>query len=340
MSFNRASSSFFTIILFLFSCSQSHHQTSIELWGEAQGTTYHIKYNGIDAVDYQIEIDSILLDIDNSMSTYVSSSTISRVNSTDSIFEIDPYFAEVFSKAKGVHHSTNGAFDPTVMPLVNAWGFGHQEKKKIDNALIQSLLPLVNFDAVVIENKTEKLFKSNVHVQLDFNAIAQGYTVDVIGEYLEFKGIENYLVEVGGEVAAKGLSENDEIWRIGIDKPIDNANEREIQAIINLSNRALATSGNYRKYYIKEGTKYAHTINPKTGYPVRHSLLSVTVIANDCITADAYATAFMVMGLNDAKKFINNNIELGLDAYFIYSEKGEWASYITPELKDIIREEN
>ena len=278
-----------------------------------------------------------------------SSSIISKINKGDTTVVPDRYFTDVFKRSKEVSERTNGAFDPTVAPLVNAWGFGFTEGiQKVDSIIIDSLLKYVDYRLVDIEN--DRLVKDTSGLQdinaanmikLDFNAIAQGYTVDVLAEMLNSKAIENYMIEVGGEVRSKGKNQNDELWRIGIDKPEEGVKDRDIIAIIELNNRSLATSGNYRKFYEKNGVKYSHTIDPKTGYPVRHSLLSATVIASDCITADAYATAFMVMGIDKARVFLQENEDIGLEAYFVYSgPKGEWESYFTAGIGKYLEEDH
>ncbi|MCB0410235.1 MAG: FAD:protein FMN transferase, partial [Flavobacteriales bacterium] len=198
---------------------------------------------------------------------------------------------------------------------------------------IDSLLKFVDFNQVSINDSL--VMKINPGTMLDFNAIAQGYSVDVLALFLEEKGIENYMVEVGGELRVKGVNKNDTLWRVGIDKPIENNRERELQAIISLENSSLATSGNYRKFYEKDGVKYSHTINPLTGYPVQHSLLSVTVIAPTCALADAYATAFMVLGLEKSKQIVENNPDL--EAFFIYSnEKNEMETFATKQIRKFI----
>ena len=333
-----------SILFLLASCNPQSNTTLVTLWGEAQGTTYTIKYLDESSTDYQTEIDSILKDIDNSLSVYVPASIISRVNRGDSTVIIDKYFTDVFQKAMEVAERTDAAFDPTVAPLVNVWGFGFTEgTSDIDSAMIDSILYYVNYKLVRLEN--HKTAKDKPRVMLDFNAIAQGYTVDVLGEFFENKGIDNYLIELGGEIKARGKSipplggRKGGWWKIGIDKPVENINEREIEAVIELIDKALATSGSYRKFYEKDGIKYSHTIDPKTGYPVRHSLLSATVIAGDCMTADAYATAFMVMGIEKSKEFLKENKDLNLDVYFIYSNRvGEWETYYSSGLKDILNE--
>ncbi|PCI96506.1 MAG: thiamine biosynthesis protein ApbE [Flavobacteriales bacterium] len=321
-------------ILLLFGCGESApSKQKIVVDGFAQGTTYSVVYISKDGVNYQRAIDSTLIAIDNSMSTYQKKSLISKFNQSDSTGVIDQLFADVFMISEEVYEATNGAFDPTVAPLVNAWGFGFENLNSTDSSTIDSLLHFVDFKQVQSDDKG--LSKSKKEIMLDFNAVAQGYTVDVLADLLEVRGIQNYLVEVGGELKAKGLNMNDTLWRIGIDRPLPNLKEREIEAIVSLDNKALATSGNYRKFYEKDGMKYSHTINPKTGYPVEHNLLSVTVITDNCGYADAYATAFMVMGLQDSKDFLSTHKEL--EALLIYSDKnGDLQTFITDELKNYI----
>jgi len=340
------------------SCEQQ--QEAIHLRGEAQGTTWSVKYWGESAADWKLEVDSILLDFDQSLSVYVPNSTVSKFNSdsTGVSFEEweDPYFEYMFSLSEQVYKNTQGAFDPTVMPLVNYWGFGFEKintERDIDSSAIDSLLQLVGFEeiqfkAVTISDEAPddieitveyRFIKEKPGTMLDFNAIAQGYSVDVLAEFLVSKGIENYMVEIGGEVRAEGRNEKGELWKIGIDKPLPNEAGRELQAVIALKNKAIATSGNYRKFYVKNGIKYAHTIDPKTGYPVNHSMLSATVLANDCATADAYATVFMVIGIDQSKEFLMEHEELSLEAYFIWSdEEGEWKTWMSEGLEGLIEE--
>ncbi len=304
--------------------------------GFAQGTTYNVSYISVDGVSHQRAIDSLLIEIDNSMSTYNKNSLISRWNKSEYgvNFNNDLNFTRVFNDSRQIYELTEGAFDPTVAPLVNAWGFGFENSEEIDSSKIQEILKYVGFEQNVIST-IDETHKLSSKVMLDFNAIAQGYTVDVLGSLLEKRGIKDYLVEVGGELKAKGLNINDTLWRIGIDRPLPNLKEREIEAIINLDNKALATSGNYRKFYEKNGLKYSHTINPKTGYPVEHNLLSATVVSTECGFSDAIATAFMVMGLEKSKEFLNKQVNI--EALLIYSdENGELQAFITDGLKDFI----
>ena len=320
--------------LFIISCNQKPKSSYITFGGFTQGTTYNITYESHDSTDYQNEIDYLLAEFDTSLSTYNKFSVISKINNNESNVT-DFYLRTVFKKSGELYKNTNGAFDITVAPLVNAWGFGFKNKEEITNALIDSLLEFVGFQNICIKDSI--IIKVDPRVMLDVNAIAQGYSVDVIADFLEKQGITNYLVEIGGEIKTKGINKKDKQWRIGIDKPFDNNNipGENLQAIITLSNKSLATSGNYRKFYERNGIKYSHTINPKTGYPVTHSLLSVTVITSDCMTADAYATAFMVMGLDKAFKLAE---ELPfIEAYFIYNnEDGTFQERATPEMQELL----
>lgn len=322
-----------TLTILLIGCSGSTSVSNkIIVKGFAQGTTYQITYLSKQGIDYQRSIDSLLIEIDNSLSTYHPKSIISRLNQHQNLVMIDDMFKDVFLISKGVYEKTNGAFDPTVAPLVNAWGFGFENSGNTDSTTIDSLMQYVGFEGVIL---SDSIFKLNDGVMLDFNAVAQGYSVDVLANFLREQGVHDFLVEVGGELIASGKNENDSLWRVGIDRPIEGLSEREIEAIIHLDNKALATSGNYRKFYEKEGVKYSHTINPKTGYPVRHSLLSVTVIAENCGEADAYATAFMVLGIEKSKALLKENQKL--EALLIYGdENGELQTFMTDGLENFI----
>ncbi|MCB8999736.1 MAG: FAD:protein FMN transferase [Bacteroidales bacterium] len=318
-------------------CSQEKTSVYMRIAGFTQGTTYHITYEYPDTIDFQQEVDSVLKSFDHSLSTYDSTSIIFAVNrnldvTTDSLFNY------VFDKSREVYDQSDGLFDITVMPLVNAWGFGPGLKEKMNPHHIDSLLQFVGMDKVRIENN--KVLKSDPRVQLDVNALAQGYSVDIVVQYLEKKGITNYVVEIGGEIRARGVNPEGKVWRIGIDKPefgnfIPGA---ELQAIISLKDKSLATSGNYRKYYEENGVKYTHSLDPKTGYPAKQSLLSATIIADDCITADAYATVCMVGGLEKSKEILNQHPEL--EAYLIYGDdSGIYQLFITPGMKALIAED-
>ena len=334
--FKSLKSTLLPIVLFLalVQCNENSDQlTSIS--GQAQGTTYHISYLSQQNINLKTEIDSLLEDIDSSLSTYLPFSIISRINKNDSGVVADKYFMDVFEKSLAISAKTDGLFDVTVAPVINAWGFGFTKKANVDSAMIDSILQFVGYKMVKIAGG--KVIKAKPEIMLDFNAIAPGYSVDVLAAFLESKGVQKYLVELGGEVKARGKKNENDFWRIGIDKPDESPGEgRPLQAIIYLRDKALATSGNYRKFYIENGKKYAHIIDPRTGYPAQHTLLSATVIADDCMTADAYATAFMVMGLERSKEFLFENLELGLEAYFIYEENGAWKTYRSESLEKLI----
>ena len=312
-------------------------QEPIVIAGVAQGTTYHITYVDSKNRDLQPEIDKILVDFDQSVSTYVPNSIISRINANEKNVKVDTYFKVCFNKAKEVWKNTNGAFDPTVYPLVNAWGFGPGRKQKIEKVKIDSILKFVGFDLITL--KGNKIIKKDPRVALDFNAFAQGYSVDVVSNFLNSKGIKAYIVEIGGEVYAKGKNSNGENWVIGIEKPIDNKESANpLKATVKLENLAIASSGNYRRFVIEDGVKYAHHLDPKTGYPAKNNLLSASVFAKECISADANATGILVMGLEKAKEFLKVHTEL--QAYLIYSDdKGNYQVYETPGLKAILTDE-
>lgn len=328
------------IFIFLFSllafsgCSESDPIRKIA--GEAQGTTWHITYISDDPTNHKPAIDSILRDLDMSLSTWVDTSLISRINRNEINVSVDRYFSDVFLKSVEVSNKTNGLFDVTIGPLVNAWGFGPGRKAIIDSLVIDSLLSFVNYKMLRLESG--KIIKAKPQIFIDFNAIAQGYSVDVLAEYLEKNGIKNYLVELGGELIAKGRK-NRESWTAGIDQPSEQqGSKRQLRAIVELNNRALATSGNYRKFYEEDGKKYAHIIDPRTGYPAKQNILSASVMANDAMSADAYATSFMIMGLDASRKFLKNNNDLNLDVFFVYDDRGRLKSYYSDGLKDHIKE--
>ncbi len=322
--------------LVLISACQSKKNNLITIDGEAQGTTWHISYLSEDTINHKQAIDSILKDIDRSLSTYVPVSIISRINNNEPDILVDPYFTDVFNKSMEVSQRTEGLFDVTVGPLVNAWGFGFSKKANIDSTRIDSILQYVDYKMLNLDGN--RLIKQKKEIQLDFNAIAQGYTVDVLASYLNKKGVENYLVELGGELIAKG-KKNTESWKVGIDQPTQNtSSERKLEAIIELTNRALCTSGNYRKFYEEDGKRFAHILDPRTGFPARQNILSATVIADDTMTADAYATAFMVMGLDRSKQFLEENKDLNLEVFFIYDENNTWKTYTSESLKNRIKQ--
>jgi FAD:protein FMN transferase len=323
------------VFIFFISCN-SNRQTLVKIEGNAQGTTYHITYLSYNGINHKTTIDSLLRAIDNSMSTWVPTSVISRVNDNDSTVTVDDYFIEVFTKSVEVSQKTDGFFDVTVGPLVNSYGFAATKKEKPDRRKVDSLLQFVGYQMLKLEGN--KIVKARPEIKLDFNALAQGYSVDVLARYLEGKGVDDYLIELGGEVKAKG-KKGEDYWKVGIDKPDEKVTgTRSIEAVIHLNNKALATSGNYRKFYEEDGKRYSHIIDPRTGYSAKQQLLSATVIANDGVTADAYATAFMAMGLKKSVAFLEAHPALGLEVYFIYDDGGRWKTYSSQSLKKWIEE--
>ena len=304
--------------------------------GEAQGTSYHITYLDKKNRDFKYKIEKILRNFDLSVSTYIPNSIISKINSNVENVKLDKYFITCFNKAKEVWKNTDGAFDPTVYPIVNAWGFGPGKKQQIEKQKIDSMMQFVGFN--LIEIKENKIVKKDPRVALDFNAFAQGYSVDVVSDFLISKGINSFVVEIGGEVYAKGKNGDGLDWTVGIEKPIDNKlDANPIKAIAILDNLAVATSGNYRRFVVEDGIKYAHHIDPKTGFPTKNNLLSASVFSIDCISADANATGILVMGLEKAKLFLASHTEL--QAYLIYSdESGKYQVFVTPGLMNIIKE--
>jgi thiamine biosynthesis lipoprotein len=321
--------------LVIISACQTKENKLIIIDGEAQGTTWHISYISNDGLNHKQAIDSILKDIDLSLSTYVPNSIISRINNNEPDVLVDSYFTDVFNKSLEVSQKTDGLFDVTIGPLVNAWGFGFSKRALIDSSSIDSILQFVDYKMLRI--KGDKLIKDKQEIKLDFNAIAQGYSVDVLALYLEKNGVKNYLVELGGELIAKG-KKNTEKWKVGIEQPLQNtSSERKLEAIIELNNRALCTSGNYRKFYEENGNRYAHILDPRTGFPARQKILSASVLADDAMTADAYATTFMVMGLEQSKQFLEENKDLNLEVFFIYDENNTWKTYTSESLKNRIK---
>lgn len=327
----------YAISLFLLNSVSIYSQhESIKIEGSAQGTTYHITYFDSKNRDFQPEIEKILQDFDLSVSTYIPNSIISKINSNQKNVIVDKYFIACFNKAKEVWKNTDGAFDPTVYPLSNAYGFGPGKKQKIEKSKIDSMLQFVGFQ--LIKLKGNHVVKKDPRVALDFNAFAQGYSVDVVSDFLNSKGIMAYIVEIGGEVYAKGRKPDEKNWTIGIEKPIDNKESgNPLKAIVKLEDLAIATSGNYRRFIIEDGVKYVHHIDPKTGYPTKNNLLSASIFAKECISSDANATGVLVLGLEKAKIFLQQHPEL--QAYLIYSdEKGNYQVYETPGLKSIVSE--
>jgi len=330
---------FFPLFAFcLMSCTMQKTDKYSVIDGFTQGTTYHVVYeasskNSPEKVRQGLE--RLFNKVDRSLSIYNDSSVISRINSNMSN-KTDSMFLEVFRLSADVWEKSSGAFDITVGPLVKAWGFGPDALKRFDKSRLDSLMALVGMGKVRIEG--DMVFKESPSMFIDMNAIAQGYTVDLAINYLKKLGIKDCLVEVGGEVRSSG-DKNGAGWNVGIDKPVDGNNDPgvEMEAIITLNNKALATSGNYRKFYVEDGIKYSHTIDPVTGYPARHTLLSATVFAADCATADAFATACMVVGKDSAISMIEKYDFL--EGYLIWSDSdGIMKTWMSKSLKELIRE--
>lgn len=309
---------------------RNHQQPYNHITGLVFGTVYKISYQ-YDG-DLKSEIEAELKRFDESLSPFNDSSIISRVNRNEDLVT-DSFFNVCFNRSMEVSHETEGAFDITIAPLANAWGFGFKKGTFPDSIMIDSLLQITGYEKVKLA-ADGKVIKHDPRIMLSCSAVAKGYSVDVVAQLLERKGIKNYMVDIGGEVVVKGKNPMEGLWRIGINKPVDDslATNHDLQTILEVTDLGLATSGNYRNFYYKDGKKYAHTIDPRTGYPVQHNILSSTVIAEDCMTADALATAFMVMGLDKAVTFCKANP--AIDAYFIYSgENGEFKTFFTEGMK-------
>ena len=325
---------FFILILALTVVCGCRNSTSKYIYnkGFVYGTMYSITYESPEGIDLQDQIDERFHEYTMIFSTFEKESIISKINDNKPT-ELSPEFITCFKKAMEVSKITDGAFDITAGPMVNAWGFGPETKEKITQEKIDSLIAITGYQKVKLEDG--KIIKENPNMKLDMSAIAKGYTSDLIGNFLAEKGCKNYMVEIGGEVVAKGKNEKGKIWTIGISKPDENDpfGNGELQAKVSLPDHALATSGNYRNFYIENGKKYAHTIDPKTSYPVQHSLLSSTVLADNCMTADAFATAFMVLGVDAAKKIVEKTS--GIEVYFVYvGEDGKNKVYMSDKFKD------
>ncbi len=306
------------IILVFNVCSRDKALKDYTLRGGVFGTTYKIIYLNAEK-DYRNSIDSLFFLINNSLSTYIPTSDISRINKGDSTVVVDDFFLEVFNKSKRIYTETDGYFDPTVGGLVKAWGFGSSRiKKNLSDKEIEKYKQFVGLEKINI--KSNKVYKAHPNIYLDFNSIAKGFGIDVVARFLNLKKVENYLIEIGGEVRAKGMKSKNLPWTIKLIDPTDKHNNKGFKNI-RLSNKSMATSGNYRKFRIaKDGKKYVHIINPKTGYALESSLLSASVISNtDCSDVDAYATAFMAMGLEKTVRFLEKN--KNLDAILIYYDK-------------------
>jgi thiamine biosynthesis lipoprotein len=306
-----------------------------KIHGLTQGTEYLITYQHRDSVSIQPEVDALLQRFDMSLSTYIPNSLISRINNNEEGVVVDELFKKVWDEAYRINALTDGAFDITVWPLVNAWGFGPGRKLEMDQHVIDSLMQFIGMDRIRLEN--DMVVKDDPRIQLDVNAIAQGFAVEVVSGLLEEKGITNYMINIGGEIKCRGVNPDGRVWRIGVDKPVygNLVPGQELEVVLQLDNLSLASSGNYRKYYEVDGKKIVHTIDPKTGYTRPSTLLSATIITQDCMTADALATACMVKGFEGAKELINSLD--GVEAFLIYTdEDGLFLDWSTPGMEEMI----
>ena len=334
---------FFLMVALFYSCQNSADNKisspiATELTGNTQGTTFYIKFLDHDLEGVQDSVKDILQELDRCFSLWRDDSELVMMNNSETeIYSIhDPanYFKEVFDYSKEVYNHTSGAFNPALHPLISSWGFSRKKGITPSQNQIDSLLNLCNFDAWRYQDYATKNAR-DIKIDkgsLDFNAIAQGYTVDVLGRFLKRNGIDDFFIEVGGETLTSGLKPGDFKWVIAIDKPIEKLSDRAAQDTVYLTNKALVTSGSYRKYVEIDGKKYSHTLNPKTGFPSRNQLLSVSVIMDDCAGADAYATAFMVMGKDKTISFLKEH-EFIDGVYLIFEEAGELKTFVSEGFK-------
>lgn len=329
----------FILTMVMVACQPSVNEKVYLIEGEAQGSTYHIKYIAERDENLKPAIDSILEVIDRSMSTYRPDSAISKINQGDTTVVVDEHFRKVFEASQQIWQESEGLFDPTVGVLVNAWGFGKQKISEADlptDKKIDSLRKYVGFDKVVLTEKN-LIKKRYTEILFDFNAIAQGYTSDVVANYLSARGIKNYIVEIAGEMYLKGRNTvEDKSWTIGVENPLKPLDDRDLVATIQFTNQGLATSGNYRKVWIdSNGRKYVHSINPITGRATQSDVLSATVVAPSTMLADGYATMFMVMGLAKSKAFLEKHPDFAV--LLVYSDdKYQEAIYKTKLFEKLI----
>ncbi|MDR2083722.1 MAG: FAD:protein FMN transferase [Bacteroidales bacterium] len=312
---------FVIILLFLSAIPVSSQRLNNPLQfiieGFTQGTYYRVVYYAFDSVVKKIEVEKFLADFLQTASLWEPNSIVSKINDNKEV-ELNEDFIGIFNLSQKVSKMSDGAFDITAGNLINLWGFGNKNEQQPSKHAIDSLKMFVGYRNIELRNN--KIYKKYPEISLNLNAIAKGYSVDLLSEQLKKKGLNSFLVDIGGEIRASGKKPNGKLWAIGIEEPSENQDSsRDIHNIIVFTDKSVATSGTYRRFYLKDGIKYSHTIDPKTGYPVAHTLLSVTVIADDCGTADAFATAFMVMGKEKSLEFLKTHPEF--DAYFIYSEK-------------------
>lgn len=337
------------LILFLFaiigfSACKNEPKTTEKTYttfeGKTMGTYYRVTYADSLQRNFRNDFEKLLKEINDEVSTYIPTSTISQFNQSEEGLNLSGkiHFLANLTGATEINQKSGGAFDPTVMPLVNYWGFGYTEKKpvtEVDSLKIDSMMQSVGLQHLqLIQGDSVVLKKNKSSVQLDFSGIATGYALDTMGKFLERQGIQDYLVDIGGEQRARGLSPRGEVWNIGINVPKETADRTDVQVTFPLKDWSVSTSGNYRNFYVVNGVKYSHTINPKTGYPERNTLLSASVFSKNAIAADAWATAFMVMGLDRASRLADELPEI--EAYFIYGkEDGSMAVKYSTGLKEI-----
>jgi len=325
----------FLLTISILSCKENKPVFS-NFNGLAQGSTYSIVYenrNNRNPEEMKQKVEKILSDFDMSLSLYKDSSILCKINRNEEAVP-DSFFTEVFRKSVLISQMTGGTFDVTVGPLVKAWGFGPEAHKNFTEQKRDSLLKLVGMNKISLVNG--KLIKSDPRMSLDFNAIAQGFSVDIICRFFDSLGIKNYLVEIGGEVRAKGNKAGN-LWRIGIDKPEDGnmTPGQSLQAIIKISDKAIATSGNYRKFYVEDGIKYSHHVDPRTGYTTKNTLLSISIIADECAMADGVATGCLVMGKEMAMEFLELHPEF--EAFMVYSDEGgNFKTWTSEKLKSYL----
>jgi thiamine biosynthesis lipoprotein len=320
------------LVFALSSCGNPADKPYSIYQGYAQGTTFHIELDGDG--DYSTAIDSMLRDIDKELSLWDSASWISSWNSGNTSAEMGFHARRCWELSTQMHALSNGYFDPSLAPLIQFWGFGHASKglpEQVDTPMLNQIRQRIGLNQVLQYDSVQgRLLPKTAGARLDFNAIAQGYSVDVLADFFEQKGHTNYMIEIGGEVRCRGKSPQGKFWKIGIDKPVSASETRALQAIVNLEG-GLATSGSYRKHYEKDGRRYAHVINPKTGFPVSHQLVSVTVSAPTAAEADALATALLAMGTQPAIAFAQAQPNFGV--FLIYDEQGRWQTWVSEKMK-------
>lgn len=321
------------IVFVVFTIVRNGEPRLQQITGQTMGSiVYNVKFIGIEKQVQKTEVDSVLVAFNESLSTYIPDSEISDLNNKGSIVFRSPYFYPVLERSKEVFDKTGGSFDPTVGPLIGAWGFGPEKQiPDLDSLEVDSLLKITGFSELDFDQQKATL---PANYRLDFSAIAKGYAVDLVGELLEGQGVEDYLVEIGGEVRCRGKNDQGKSWSLGIEDPTVAILEQELLAVVRLKNLSLATSGNYRNYYERDGRIYAHIIDPRTGYTAKHNLLSASVFALDCMTADAYATAMMVMGLDASKQLVELE---EIEAILVYQEgDGTLRSYVSPGIQPFV----